>query len=159
MSAKRKERLISPLTVLVVDDNQYTRKMLRMLLINLGVKTIYEAADGVAALDIIRTMSPDLMVLDWEMPMLDGPQLIRIIRSPGVFPSPNLPIIMLTGYAERWRVTEALRLGVNEFLIKPISPKALLDRILSILVKPRPMVKFGKYYGPEPRKLVAPQCA
>ena len=158
MSAKRKERLISPLTVLVVDDNQYTRKMLRMLLINLGVKTIYEAADGVAALDIIRTMSPDLMVLDWEMPMLDGPQLIRIIRSPGVFPSPNLPIIMLTGYAERWRVTEALRLGVNEFLIKPISPKALLDRILSILVKPRPMVKFGKYYGPAPRKLV-PQSA
>jgi hypothetical protein len=53
---------------------------------------------------------------------------------------------------ERWRVVEATRLGVNEFLKKPVSGKALLDRMVSILAKPRPMVRLGDYYGPEPRK-------
>ena len=50
---------------------------------------------------------------------------------------------------------EATRLGVNEFLKKPVSGKALLDRMVTILAKPRPMVRLGSYYGPEPRKLFA----
>ena len=60
---------------------------------------------------------------------------------------------MLTGHVERWRVIEASRLGVNEFLKKPVSGKALLDRIVAILTQPRAMVRLGDYYGPEPRKL------
>jgi hypothetical protein len=48
-----------------------------------------------------------------------------------------------------------MRLGINEFLVKPISPKALQERLLSILVKPRPMVQIGKYYVPRPRRLEA----
>ena len=135
----------------MVDDNLYTRKLLRMMLINLGAKTIYEAADGVAALDLIRTVNPDVVVLDWVMPVLNGPQLMRIVRSPGVFPNPDVPVIMLTAHGQRARVNEAMRLGVNEFLVKPVSPKALYDRLLSILVKPRPMMQIGKYYVPQPR--------
>jgi CheY-like chemotaxis protein len=95
---------------------------------------------------------PDVANLDWELPVLNGPQVIRIVRSPGVFPKPNLPIIMLTATAYRRRVQEAMRLGVHEFLVKPTSPKALRDRLLSILIKPRPMVQIGKFYVPEPRR-------
>jgi CheY-like chemotaxis protein len=135
-----------------VDDNQYTRKMLRMMLINLGAKMIYEAADGVAALEVVRAADPDIMILDWEMPMLTGAHVMRIVRSPGVFPKPNLPIIMLTAYGQRSRVNAALRLGINEFLVKPISPKALHDRLLSVLVNPRPMVQIGSCYVPQPRR-------
>jgi CheY-like chemotaxis protein len=155
MSTKRFERQIEGLSILVVDDNQYMRKLTRAMLINLGAKIVYEAADGVAALDVIRTANPDVMVLDWDMPILNGPQVMRIVRSPGVFPKPELPIIMLTAGAQRWRVAEALRLGVNEFLVKPTSPKALRDRLVSIVAKPRPMVKIGKYYVPEPRRIAA----
>jgi DNA-binding response OmpR family regulator len=97
--------------------------------------------------------APDLVILDWEMPLLTGAELVRIVRSPGTFPVPDVPIIMLTGHVERWRVIEATRLGVNEFLKKPVSGQALLDRILAILTRPRPMVRLGDYYGPEPRKL------
>ena len=97
--------------------------------------------------------APDLVILDWEMPLLNGAELVRIVRSPGVFPVPDVPIIMLTGHVERWRVIEASRLGVNEFLKKPVSGKALLDRIVAILTHPRAMVRLGDYYGPEPRKL------
>lgn len=149
---KHVERMVQSLGILVVDDNPYMRKLVRNLLVNVGVKNVYEAGDGIAGLEAIRTVAPDLVILDWEMPLLNGPELVRIVRSPGVFPTPDLPIIMLSAHGERWRVVEAVRLGVNEYLVKPVSAKALLDRIVSILAKPRPIVQFGDYYGPEPRK-------
>jgi CheY-like chemotaxis protein len=154
-SKKNVENIIQSLSVLVVDDNQYMRKMIRTLLVNCGIKDIYEATDGIAALDTIRTVAPDIVILDWEMPLLSGPELVRIVRSPGVFPMPDVPIIMLTGHGERWRVVEAVRLGVNEYLTKPVSAKSLYDRMVSIATKPRPAVQLGDYYGPEPRKLLS----
>jgi two-component system chemotaxis response regulator CheY len=154
-SIKSVEALIQSLCVLVVDDNQYMRKIIRNLLMNCGIKDVFEAADGIAALDMIRTLAPNVVILDWEMPLLSGPELVRIVRSPGVFPIPDIPIIMLTGHCERWRVVEAVRLGVNEYLTKPVSAKALHDRLISIMTQPRPIVQLGDYYGPEPRKLVA----
>ncbi len=153
LSKKELADRIQALCVLVVDDNQYMRKMVRNLLVNCGVKDIYEAGDGITALDTIRTVGPDVVVLDWEMPLLSGAELVRIVRSPGVFPMPDVPIIMLSGHGERWRVVEAVRLGVNEYLVKPVSAKALYDRLVSITLQPRPTVQLGDYYGPEPRKL------
>src|SRR5271166_1750011 len=144
---------IQSLAVLVVDDNQYMRKMIRNLLVNCGIKDIYEANDGIAALDAIRTVAPDVVILDWEMPLLSGAELVRIVRSPGVFPVPDVPIIMLSGHGERWRVLEAVQLGVNEYLVKPVSAKALYDRLVTITIQPRRTVHLGDYYGPEPRKL------
>jgi two-component system, chemotaxis family, chemotaxis protein CheY len=155
LSKKDVADLIASLCVLVVDDNQYMRKMIRNLLVNCGVKDIYEAPDGISALDTIRTVGPDVVILDWEMPLLNGAELVRIVRSPGVFPMPDVPIIMLSGHGERWRVVEAVRLGINEYLVKPVSAKALYDRLVSIMTQPRPAVQVGDYYGPEPRKLTA----
>jgi len=154
LSKKQIEIAIQSLCVLVVDDNQYMRKMIRNLLVNCGIKDIYEAADGIAALDSIRTVAPDVVILDWEMPLLSGPELVRIVRSPGVFPMPDVLIIMLTAHGERWRVVEAVRLGVNEYLAKPVSAKSLYDRLVAITLQPRPNVQLGDYYGPEPRKLM-----
>jgi len=155
MSAKQFEKLIEGLGILVVDESQYMRKLTRTMLMNIGAKTIYEAGDGVAALDIIRNANPDVLILDWELPVLSGPQVVRIVRSPEVFPKPHLPIIMLTACAERSRVNAALRLGVHEFLLKPTSPQALRDRLLSIIAKPRAMVRVGKWFVPEPRRPVS----
>jgi two-component system, chemotaxis family, chemotaxis protein CheY len=154
-SKKQIEAIIQSLCVLVVDDNQYMRKVVRTLLVNCGVKDIYEAGDGIAALDSIRTVAPNVVILDWEMPLLSGPELVRIVRSPGVFPIPDVPIIMLTGHGERWRVVEAVKLGVNEYLTKPVSAKSLYDRLVAITLLPRPNIQLGDYYGPEPRKLMS----
>ncbi|HTQ84370.1 MAG TPA: response regulator [Pseudolabrys sp.] len=152
ISAKQAEILIQQLGVLVVDDNPYMRTVVRNLLHNIGVKKIFDAADGIAALEMIRHAAPDVVVLDWEMPLLNGAELVRIVRSPGVFPTPDVPIIMLTAHGERWRIIEAIKLGVNEFLCKPVSAKALLDRLVSILLKPRESIQLGNYYGPAPRR-------
>ena len=138
--------------VLVIDDEHHMRKVVRTLLMSIGVRTIYEAADGISGLELIRTMSPHVVIVDWQMPGLDGPSFVRSVRSPDTFPYPDVPIIMLTGHSERSRVLEAVEIGVHEFLLKPVSSKALADRLAAVLVNPRKVVRRGDYYGPEPRK-------
>jgi CheY-like chemotaxis protein len=153
-TGKSIEKAIEGMVVLIADSNAYTRRLTRMMLTNLGAKSIYEAGDGIAAIEAIRTINPDVMILDWDLPVLDGREVMRIVRAPGIFPKPNLPIIMLTDRGLRSRVTTAIRLGVHEFLVKPISPKTLQQRLLGIILKPRPMVRAGKYYIPMPRRRV-----
>jgi two-component system, chemotaxis family, chemotaxis protein CheY len=152
INAQHAEVLIQKLRVLVVDDNQFMRTVVRNLLGQIGVKNIIEAGDGIIALEKIRESPPDVVILDWEMPLLNGPELVRIVRSPNSFPMPDLPIIMLSAHGERWRIIESIKLGVNEFLCKPVSAKALLDRLTSIMLMPRKIVQIGTYYGPEPRR-------
>src|SRR5688572_12699605 len=95
MASSKIERVIEGLVVLVADSNAYTRKLMRIMLVNSGVKAIYEVADGVATLEAIRNLQPDVLIIDWDMPILNGPEVTRMVRSPGMFPKPNLPIIML----------------------------------------------------------------
>ena len=156
MPAHPSDKQIQGLNVLVADKNHFMRRLTRTMLMNLGAKSVVEAADGLAALEAIRTCDPDVMFLEWDLPVLDGMEVIRIVRSPGVFPRPNLPIIMLTARSHRSCVMRALRAGVHEFLLKPTSPKALRDRLTSVLLKPRPMMKLGEFYVPQPRRLGPP---
>ena len=97
------------------------RRLTRAMLMNLGAKSVVEAADGLAALEAVRNCDPDVMFLDWDMPVLNGMGVMHIVRLPGVFPRPNLPIIMLTNRSQRSTVIEALRGGGHEFLLKPTS--------------------------------------
>jgi two-component system chemotaxis response regulator CheY len=149
------EGLLQGLDILIADGNAYMRRLTRTMLTNLGARSVMEAADGLATLEAVRTRNPDIMLLDWDMPVLSGMEVVRIVRSPGVFPRPNIPIIMLTGHAYHSAVVEAMQAGVHEFLIKPTSPKALRDRLTSILFKPRPMQQMGARYVPTPRRKAA----
>jgi two-component system chemotaxis response regulator CheY len=147
-------QLIEDLTILVADSNQHMRKTTRMMLTNIGAKSIYEVDDGVAAIESIRTIDPDVMILDWDIPVLSAPEMMRIIRSPGVFPKASLPVIMVTDRGTRSRVQESIRLGAHELLIKPMSPKALQHRLANIFLAQRPMIRSGKYYIPKPRRQI-----
>jgi CheY-like chemotaxis protein len=151
MHDKSVDKLIQGLNILIVDGNAYMRRLTRMMLQNLGAKSVIEAADGLAALESIRACDPDVMFIDWDMPVLNGLEVMRIVRSPGLFPRPDIPIIMLTSRTQRRYVTEALRTGVHEFLVKPTSHKLLRDRLTSIVAKPRRMLRLGDFYVPEPR--------
>ena len=155
MRNKSVETLLQGLDILIADGNAYMRRLTRSMLMNLGAKAVMEAADGLAALEKIREDDPDVMLLDWDMPVLNGMEVMRIVRSPGVFPRPNIPIIMLTERAHHSAVTAAMRAGVHEFLIKPTSPKALRERLMSIVFKPRPMMQLSELYVPKPRRAKA----
>ena len=159
MQDKSLETLIQGLDILIVDGNSFMRRVTRMMLMNLGARSVTEAADGLTALDMIRDNDPDVVMLEWDIPLLDGMELMRIVRSPGVFPRPNIPIIMLTERAHRSSVHAALEAGAHEYLVKPTSPKALRDRLMSIVAKPREMIQLGENYVPEPRPKVDPRAA
>jgi len=141
------------LKVLIVDDEHTMRRVTRSLLQAIGVKNIRDACDGSEGLETVCAWGPDVAIVDWKMPNLSGLEFVRQVRSPSEFPYPDVPIIMLTAFGERSRVIEAVGLGVNEFLLKPVSSKALQARLVSILVNPRRMVKKGGCYIPEPRKI------
>ena len=145
--------LVQSAKVLIVEDEAYSRKVIRSLLMTIGVRKVWEANDGKSGLTAICNVAPDIVLLDWDMPVLDGAQFMRQVRSPTTFPMPAVPVIMVTGYGERSRVVEAVRLGVHEYLLKPVSTQALLSRMTAVLANPRPMVRRGDYYGPEPRKM------
>ena len=145
---------IQALKVLVIDDEHYMRKVTRTILTAIGVKTILEAPDAMAGLELARTQLPHLIIVDWQMPVIDGAQFVRMIRTPGEFPAPDVPIIMLSAYSDHWRVVESARIGANEFVRKPVSIKTLEDRITAIISRPRPTIKLNGYYGPMPRRLV-----
>jgi DNA-binding response OmpR family regulator len=102
---------------------------------------------------------PDIVVTDWAMPIFDGLELAQMIRQPGANANPFTPIIMLTGHSEKKRVLAARDAGVTEFLAKPISAKALYQRILSVVVNPRPFIKTKNYFGPDRRRNANPNYA
>jgi two-component system, chemotaxis family, chemotaxis protein CheY len=156
MFIKRFDKLLGSLGILIADENLHLRKLTRTMLMNLGARSLFEAADGVEVLEVIQTNNPDIVILDWDMPLISGPDIVRHIRSPGCFPKPDLPIIVLAASARREELDVALRVGVHEFLVKPTSPKALRDRLLSIILKPRRMIMMGRYYVPERRIAVTP---
>lgn len=143
--------LLASLRVLIIEDNSFTRRINRALLAHVGIKTIHEAVDGISGIEAIRKYAPDLVIVDWDLPLLTGSELVRMVRSPDTFPLHDVPIIVLTCHGERWRVIEAQRCGAHEFLVKPASAQAVLDRIVSIFKNPRPMVQLKNYYGPQPR--------
>jgi two-component system, chemotaxis family, chemotaxis protein CheY len=144
---------IKALKVLVIDDEHYMRKVTRTILTAIGVKTIMEAPDAMTGIELARAQTPDLLIVDWEMPLIDGAQLVRMIRMPGEFPNPDIPIIMLSAHSDHWRVVESARIGANEFVRKPVSIKTLEHRIIAVVERPRPIVQLEGYYGPMPRRL------
>jgi CheY-like chemotaxis protein len=142
------------LRFLVIDDNAHMRRILRTLLHGFGTREVYEAEDGAAGLEACSHFSPDIVITDWAMPIFDGLELTQMVRQPDSNANPYVPIIMLTGHSEKKRVIAARDAGVTEFLTKPISAKALYQRILNVVANPRPFIKTKTYFGPDRRRNV-----
>ena len=119
--------------VLIVDDEYHTRKTIRALLREMGCTRVHEASDGAIGLDAVHVLHPDVVLLDWEMPDMDGAEFVRRLRSDRRSAHANVPVVMLTGHNEHTRVLDAVRLGVHEFLLKPASHGALAARLRSAL--------------------------
>ena len=141
-----------PITILIVDDNQHMRGILRELLRAAGVNDIKEASDPVEAFDYMKSSSRDLLLVDLAMPLIDGVEFIKMIRTNEDSPNHFLPIIMITGHSERSRVNAARDAGVNEFLVKPVTAKGLMERLSLIVNRPRNFVKSKHYFGPDRRR-------
>jgi len=141
------------LQILLADDNQHMRAITATILNSAGFRRTREVRDGAEAIDALRDWPADLAIIDFNMAPIDGVEFTRLIRNSPDSPNPYLPIIMMTGHSERARVCEARDAGVTEFIVKPITAKAVLDRIHAVIYKPRPFVKSETYFGPCRRRL------
>jgi CheY-like chemotaxis protein len=140
------------LKALVVEDNVHMRTLLRSLLLALGMKHVYEAANGTEAFVVLRDKRPDMILSDLSMKPVDGIAFTREVRLSDASPNPYIPIIMITGHTERHRVEAARDAGVTEFLAKPITAQNLFLRIAEIVERPRPYVRCSGYFGPDRRR-------
>jgi two-component system, chemotaxis family, chemotaxis protein CheY len=113
--------------VLVVDDQQTMRSLVRNGLQQLGFRDIREAPDGEEALRVLLVTPMNLVISDYNMPKLDGLGLLRAIRAHP--PIRNTPYIMLTGRADKELVQRAVQFGVNNYLVKPFTVETLKSKI------------------------------
>jgi two-component system, chemotaxis family, chemotaxis protein CheY len=141
------------LRVLVADDNAHMRTLLVTMLGAMGVTAVREARDGAEAMDAVRYWRPNLAVVDLHMAPVDGLAFTRLIRQAEDSPDPFLPIILLTAHSEKELVLEARDAGVHDFLVKPVSAKALAERMNAVIARDLPFVRSVTYAGPDRRRL------
>lgn len=146
----------SNLSVAIADDSAFFRTALRSVLLGFGIRNVFEVEDGQECLKVVDNNRPDILFLDWEMPVLSGPEVMRDIRRKDG-PHPYLPVIMITSHTELERVKYATTLGIHELLSKPIAAKPVYQRLLSVVMNPRPFVRTGCYFGPMPRNGKLPE--
>jgi CheY-like chemotaxis protein len=140
------------LKALIVEDNAHMRSLLRALLSSAGVKDIAEASNGQNAIEALRERKSDLVLSDLAMKPMDGLEFTRYVRNHDHSPNPFVPIIMITGHTEKYRVEAARDAGVTEFLAKPITAQNLFARITEIIERPRAFVRCDGYFGPDRRR-------
>ena len=117
-------------SILCIEDETAIRAMIRFALEREGY-VVQEAADARAARDQAANQLPDLMLVDWMLPDLSGPELIRRFRSDPL--TRDIPIIMLTAKSEEDDMIHGLDAGADDYLVKPVSLKALSARIKALL--------------------------
>ena len=139
---------LQAMRIMLVDDNPHMRAILHSILDGLGVRQIMECADGATALNTLRAWPADIVIVDYQMAPVDGVQFTYLVRNAPDSTDPYLPIIMATAYADKKRVYEARDAGVTEIIVKPITPRAVIDRLNYVIFKPRPFVRAEGYFGP-----------
>jgi len=117
--------------ILLVDDVASMRNMTKAILRDIGFENIDDTWDGINALSLIKKGHYDLIICDWNMPKMDGAELLKILREDKAYKS--LPFLMLTSTSDIDHVKKAIAEGVTDYITKPFQPNYLCKKILSAL--------------------------
>ena len=120
--------------ILLVDDSLTIRKIEKKILNGLGYTDISEASDGVKGLAGYKAFRPDLMLVDWNMPEMDGLTLVKKVRELDKI----VLIMMVTTEAEKRRVLDAIVAGIDNYMIKPFTPEGFTQKLNATLAKRPP---------------------
>ena len=113
--------------ILIVDDFSTMRRIIKNLLRDLGFTNTAEADDGTTALPMLQSGNFDFLVTDWNMPGMNGIELLRAVRADERLKL--LPVLMVTAEAKRDQIIEAAQAGVNGYVVKPFTAQALKEKI------------------------------
>jgi len=142
---------LNNIRALIVDDNAQMRMIVGTVLGAVGLDDRHYAPDGARGLEAARRLRPDIIFCDYEMPRLNGLDFLAGLRCADE-PLCFTPVIMLTGHSDMPRLTAARDRGVTEFLTKPASAKTILQRLEAVILRPRPFIRTGRYFGPDRRR-------
>ncbi|MEX2643750.1 MAG: response regulator [Acetobacterales bacterium] len=140
------------LRILIIDHSQEMRQLIRDMLARMGIRRVSEARGVEPAQEIIQENRIHVVLVDWDLEPNTGLDVVKLLRDRDKSPNPFVPIIMLTGIADKDRVLQSRDAGVNEFLLKPLSSKMLYDRIHAAANAARPFVEAKQYFGPDRRR-------
>ena len=118
--------------ILLVDDAAFMRKMIKDTLTKNGYTDVYEAVDGLDAVEKFTELSPDLVVMDITMPNMDGLEALKAIRAK----DGSANVIMCSAMGQEGMVMDAVRSGAKDFIVKPFKPDRVLKTVTSILGAP-----------------------
>lgn len=113
--------------ILIVDDFSTMRRIIKNLLRELGFNNTMEADDGSSALPMLKAGGFDFLVTDWNMPNMEGIELLKAVRADPMLKS--LPVLMVTAEAKRDQIVEAAQAGVNGYIVKPFTAETLKEKI------------------------------
>jgi two-component system chemotaxis response regulator CheY len=122
---------LDQLKVLIIDDQDFVRAIIRKMLNQIGISTVVEARDGTTGLEVAGQQKPDLVICDVRMRPLDGFGFVRALRT-----QPQggaIPVILLTAHTDEATQARAAEIGVDAFLAKPVLAPALKDKILQVI--------------------------
>lgn len=119
--------------VLLVDDIKSMRTLIKGILFKLGLQKVVDAGDGSEALSVLKTERIDFIISDWNMPKMDGLELLQKVRENDDYK--NTPFLMITAENSKDRVVEAIQAGCSDFIAKPFTEGTLREKIESILSK------------------------
>ncbi len=146
---------LEEVSFLVIEDNPFMRSLIKTILVALRTGPVKEAVDGADALKLLQSgYAPDIILLDRDMPVLDGVEFVRMLRTAENLASQFTPVIMVSAHADMHKVFEARDAGVHEYLVKPLSAKSLYMRISEVVSHPRTFVKAQRYAGPCRRRKI-----
>lgn len=117
--------------VLVIDDDRFFVETVKIVLERQGIGVL-SAEDGPEGLNTARSEKPDLIILDRQMPEMDGNEVLKILKSEDR--TRNIPVMMLTGVNSATDIVESLNLGAQDYIIKPFTEDDLLVRITRMLI-------------------------
>jgi two-component system chemotaxis response regulator CheY len=113
--------------ILIVDDFSTMRRIIKNLLRDLGFNNTHEADDGQTALPMLQSTKFDFLITDWNMPGMQGIDLLKAVRADPAMAS--LPVLMVTAEAKREQIVEAAQAGVSGYVIKPFTAATLKEKI------------------------------
>jgi len=137
-------------TTMVVDDSVFGLDLTCQALRGFGIRTSYTCHSAAEAIAILTDQPIDLLVVDCEMPSVDGYELVRWLRRSNKT-NAMAPVIMTAAHLRRSRVIEARDCGANFVVTKPFSAMTLLERIVWVARDARPFLEVGDYFGPDRR--------
>ncbi|WP_340645138.1 response regulator [Phenylobacterium sp.] len=136
---------------LIVDDNAQALDLLASVLSSFGMKDLARASSAMEAMDVIKSRRIDLIMTDGQMPVMDGYDFVRWVRTQPDEEKRLTPAIVVTAHSRKSQVMRARDCGANFIITKPITPKVILERILWVSQGKRMFIETDNYIGPDRR--------